>query len=179
MPSGGLLFIHTVGDGLVALGGWIANPFAGWFTDKLLAPAVVAVVFSGLTNVVIERLKAKRDQATKLCDGLRADVSELQKLAGDYWSRKGKAGDALIEARILSLQSEVLATAGLLAEEFGLSIADDALLAAVADALTGGDFGSATRAPDNDRLKSSSALLSDLRTRVTKERWRRMKKTGW
>lgn len=158
---------------------WLGGPFAGWFTDKLLAPALVAVMFSGITNVVIERLKAKRDQATKLCDSLRTDFGVLQQLAGDYWSRKGKVGDVLIEARVLALQSEVIATAALLHEEFGLSVADDAKFADLADALTGGDFGSASRTPDPDRLKASSVLLSDLRTRITNERWRRMKKTGW
>lgn len=179
MSAGGLLLIYLFGDRLVLAGAPVAHPIIHWVTDKLLAPAMVAVVFSGLTNIVIERFKAKRDQATKLCDGLRADVSELQKLVGDYWSRESKPGDALVEARILSLQSEVLETASLLAEEFELAIAGDAFLASMADALTGGEFGAATRVADNDRLKASSSLLSDLRGRITRERWRRMKKTGW
>lgn len=159
---------------------WGLTPGAfRWFTDKLLAPALVAVLFSGLTNVVIERLKAKRDQATKLCDGLRTDVAVLQQLAVDYWSRKNKAGDAVIEAKVLAFQSEIIATAGLLKEEFDLAIADDVLFANMADALTGGDFGAVVRLPDLLRLKAASALLSDLRTRITNERWRRMKRTGW
>lgn len=179
MPGGRQFFIEMVWPGLTSFGGWLLHPVGEWVTEKLLAPAVVAVVFSGLTNIVIERLKAKRDQATKLCDGLRTDLAELQKLSGDYWSRKGKAGDALIEAKVLALQSEVLATVGLLADEFGLEISDDGTLASMADALTGGDFESATRAVDADRLKASSALLSAVRTRVTTERWKRMKRTGW
>ncbi|WAC61359.1 hypothetical protein [Brevundimonas sp. SL130] len=158
---------------------WLSGPAFGWFTDKLLAPALVAVLFSGLTNIVIERLKAKRDQATKLCDALRADLAVLQQLAADYWSRKLKVGDAVIEAKILSLQSEVIATSGLLRDEFDLPVADDALFADLADALTGGDFGTTARAADTARLKASAALLSELRTRITKERWKRMKKTGW
>ena len=164
---------------IVGASQWFGGPLITWITDKLLAPALVAVIFSGLTNIVIERLKAKRDQATKLCDGLRADIGVLQQLAGDYWSRKGKLGDALIEAKVLSLQSEVIATSVLLRDEFDLCFANDALFADLADALTGGQFGSANRFPDNDRVKASSALLGELRTRITKERWHRMKKTGW
>ena len=170
---------QTAFDLVTGVWAWISGPAFIWFTDKLLAPALVAVLFSGLTNIVIERLKAKRDQATKLCDGLRADLGVLHQLAADYWSRKTKAGDAVIEAKILSLQDEVIATAALLNDEFALTVADDRLFADLADALTGGEFGTAARTPDPARLKASAAVLTALRTRVTAERWRRMKKTGW
>lgn len=150
-----------------------------WIGDKLLAPALVAVVFSGLTNLVIERLKAKRDQATKLCDTLRVDVTMLQQMAGEYWGRAGKTDDAIIEAKMLALQTEIIGTVTLLRSDFRLDLGDDLALALLADQVTGGAFGTWKRKADPDRLKGAFSRLGDLRLRITQERWRRMKLTGW
>ena len=153
--------------------------FLHWTSEKLLAPALVAVVFSGFTNLVMERLKAKRDQATKLCDTLRVDVTVLQQLAGDYWGRAGKADDAIVEAKMLALQTEIIGTVTLLRSDFGLDLGDDLSLALLADQVTGGAFGTTKRKADPDRLKGAFSRLGDLRLRITQERWRRMKLTGW
>jgi hypothetical protein len=158
---------------------WVGKTMFPWIADKLLGPAVVAVVFTGLTNLVIERLKAKRDQSTKLCDALRTDASILQQLSSEYWGRDATASDKIVEAKIMALQTEFIAGVKLLQTECDLTIASDDTLASIADALTGGEFRSKGRKADDERLNASFTLLSKLRTNILEERSHRISKTGF
>ena len=149
-----------------------------WTADKLLAPAMVAVFFSGLTNIYIDRWKADRDQTSKLTDGLRTDLGVLQSLASEYWGRAGKKSDVIIEAKIVALQTDALETIALLAATYSLKIADDDGLTNLIDVITGGEFGSATRKADLKRSAESFKLISSMRSRVQAERLSRFRKTG-
>lgn len=167
---------------LVQVWAWFLPHWAGigsWVTDKLLAPALVAVVFAGLTNLWMERRKAERDLVTKICDALKADVSTLALLAGDYWSRKRKAKDTLVEAQIVALQDEVLNVRSLLSSDFNVDLGDDEFFGDLIDAVTGGGFNGSARDPDPERLRAAATLLGQLKGRIVQERWRRLKSTGW
>lgn len=156
----------------------VAPPIAIWIADKLLAPALVAVVFSGLTNFYIDRVKADREQTTKLTDGLRSDLAVLQQLASEYWGGGFKKSDILVEAKILALQTDVIDTISLLSDTYSIDIADEEGLADLIDVVTGGDFGSGTRKADPERSGKCLKLISSMRSRIQAERLRRLRKTG-
>jgi hypothetical protein len=140
---------------------------------------MVAVVFTGLTNIYLEGRKATRELTTKITDTLRDDLRALQILTVDYWSRKRKAGDDALEARILALQDEVLQSVSLLSEEFGLDVCgEDDPRPDLLDSLTGGDFGSASRNADAVRVVRASKLLSDMRARLIRLRAAHLRKRG-
>lgn len=148
----------------------------GWTADKLLAPAIVAVVFSGLTAFLMERWKTQRDQLTKVCDALRMDLQVLQQLAGEYWGRKGI--DPWAEARILSLQNEILQTLAVLRDEFSMPVGTDDDSVEFIDAVSGGDFKARGRRADPDRVQRSAVAISTLRLALVRERTRRARRTG-
>lgn len=157
----------------------VAGAIGGWVSEKLLAPAMVAVVFTGLTNIYLEGRKATRDLTTKITDTLRDDLRALQTLAVDYWSRKRKSGDDAIEARIVALQDEVLQSVSLLADEFGLDVcSEDDPRPDLLDSLSGGEFGSASRDADAARLVRASKSLSDLRARLIRLRAAHLRTRG-
>jgi hypothetical protein len=147
-----------------------------WSSDKLIAPAIVAVVFSGLTAFLMERWKTQRDQLTKVCDALRMDLQVLQQLAGEYWGKKG--ADPLAEARILSLQNEILQTLAVLREEFSMTVGTDEDSVEFIDAVTGGDFKTRGRLADPERVQRSAVAISTLRLGLVRERTRRARRTG-
>ncbi|WP_329640659.1 hypothetical protein [Phenylobacterium sp.] len=148
-------------------------------SDKLLAPAVVAVVFTGFTNLYLERRKAGRDLATKIADSLRDDLRSLQISGVEYWSRARKQGDEAIEARLLASQEDVLETLTLLDGEFQLGICDrDDLRPELLDSLTGGDFQSAERKADPSRVIRLSKTAGELRSRIIRNRTVRLRRRG-
>lgn len=150
--------------------------FGVWAADKLLAPAIVAVVFSGTTAFLMERWKTQRDQLSKLCDALRMDLQVLQQLAGEYWGKKGV--DPLAEARILSLQNEVLQTLAVLKEEFSMTVGTEDDTVEFMDAVTGGDFKTRGRRADPSRVQKSAVAISTLRLSLVRERTRRARRKG-
>lgn len=156
---------------------WL-HPLVAWVTDKLLGPALVAVVFSSITNIALEHRKARRDLDTKICDELRDDLRMLQQLSLGYWERKRQSGDAALEARMTSLQTEIVESLVLLAEEAKLAVASDSELAELMELTTGGGFGSVGRAADPLRARKISSKLGEMRTRVAKLRWGRLRKFG-
>lgn len=171
----------SLGWGAAIVGTWAfvwpgISAFGVWASDKLLAPAIVAVVFSGTTAFLMERWKTQRDQLSKLCDGLRKDLQVLQQLAGEYWGKKGV--DPLAEARILSLQNEVLQTLAVLAAEFSMTVGTEDDTLEFIDALTGGDFKTRGRRADPDRVQRSAVAISALRLSLVRERTRRARRTG-
>jgi hypothetical protein len=149
-----------------------------WFSDKLLAPAVVAVVFTGLTNFAIDRFKADREVSTKICDEVRGDLRELQRLSTEYWSRARAADDKSVEAKILSMQADVLSNSEVL-RTMGIEIFPSVTASIdFLDVLTGGKFGQSRRAADLDRMRKIVELISQVRAAAVTARLRRLKKTG-
>jgi len=147
--------------------------------DKLLGPAVVAVFFTGLTNLYLERLKGARDLATKIADTLRDDLRNLQFLGAEYWSRTRKKGDEAIEAKILAAQDDALETLALIDGEFGLEICEpEDPRPELLDSLTGGDFQSAERKADSERVVRLSKVIGTIRSRIIRHRAVRLRKKG-
>lgn len=157
----------------------IGPQFFGWISDKLLAPAVVAVMFTGLTNHILERRKATRDLVTKMADTLRDDLRNLQQSAVDYWGRDYKKGDVLVEARITAVQSDVLRSLAAL-HDFGVVVCtpESDLTPEFLDSLTGGEFGSLSRKADPTRLLRLTQVIGDLRDRVLRRRAERLSRKG-
>lgn len=155
-----------------------ARAVGGWISDKLLAPAIVAVVFSTATSILLEHRKSRRDLDSKICDELRDDLRTLQQVAVAYWERKSRKGDAVVEARIVGLQTEILESLSLLASEAGLNVISAEDQAHVADLLTGGQFGSQRRPAAPDRARLISTQLGEIRTSVAKARWSRLRRSG-
>jgi len=156
----------------------VAGTVGAWITDKLLAPAIVAVVFSTATNILLEHRKSKRDLDSKICDELRDDLRTLQQVAFAYWERRSRRDDAVVEAKIVGLQTEIFESLAVLAMEAGLKVVSIEDQAQVADLLTGGLFGSKRRSADPDRARTISAKLGEVRTSVAKARWGRLRRSG-
>ncbi|GEM_PF-2267167 len=154
--------------------GWPSTLVAAvwtWISDKLLAPAIVAVIFTALYNIYMEQFKAHRDAGTKVADGLREDIRTLQPLVTDYWSRNRRAGDPALESKIIAAQADLLATVVLLRESFDIYVfSTEGDLANLLDLLTGGEFGVSGRQADADRAVRVSKALVELRASVTKSR---------
>ncbi|MFT4254019.1 MAG: hypothetical protein QM608_16235 [Caulobacter sp.] len=169
------VWLAEAGGGFVAWWqGWPAATTLAiwtWISDKLLAPAIVAVIFTALYNIYMERFKAHRDAGTKVADGLREDIRALQPLVTDYWSRNRRAGDPAVESKIIAAQADLLATVTLLRESFEIHIfAKHGDLTDLLDLLTGGDFAVSGRQADLDRAVRASNALVQLRASVTKSR---------
>jgi hypothetical protein len=148
-------------------------PIVAWLIDKLAGPVVVAVVFTSLTNLWLERYKAERDFATKVADGLRDDLRTLRPMAQDYWSRSRAAGDDVVEAKITSSQTDILVALGFLKDELGMVVceSDDPLIVELLDSLTGGKFGNKKgRAADPQRVLRSGAAITALWDRIGRAR---------
>jgi hypothetical protein len=153
--------------------GSVLLPVASWLLDKLAGPALVAVVFTSLTNLWLERYKAERDFATKVADGLREDLRTLRPIVQDYWSRSRTVGDEVIEARITSAQNDILVTLSFLKDELGMTIcdSDDPLILNLLDGLTGGRFGNRRgRAADPARVLRAGAAITALWDKVGRAR---------
>lgn len=140
---------------------------------------MVAVIFTGLTNLFLEGRKATRELTSKITDALRDDLRTLQTLAMEYWSRNRKSGDDVVEARIVALQDEVLQAIALLADEFQMDVCgSDDPRPELLDALTGGDFGSKDRKAEAARVVLVSKLVGGLRTRAIRHRASHLRNRG-
>lgn len=156
-----------------------APPTPSWWADifkSLVAPAMVAVFFTGLTSYLLEQLKSRRESVTGLSNALRVELAELQALATEYWSSDASAGDALKEARIMS-GLEALST-GLRSfqRERKANLSDDldGWLVDLRDQLTSGGFQTKTRLADFARLQAAASRLTRMRYQVFEERLRRI-----
>jgi hypothetical protein len=132
-----------------------------WIADKLLAPALVAVVFSWITTLVLESHRARRDVLTKQVESVRSDLLALWALAAAYWSRDAEEQDGLVEQQILLVEQDLRFTAMDVASKLR-TISDQEmadLLADVSGAITSGNFGDPAR-------KKSPAQVSRLRRAI-------------
>jgi hypothetical protein len=149
---------------------------AGDIVSNLIAPAVIAVVFTAFTSFFLERLKSRRDAVTSLSNALREDLSSLILIGTEYWSSNPGKNDALKEANIMAGIETV--SAGLRSfqkkRNAKLSPNLDAWIIMLRDYLTGGAFQTAGRTPDFTRVQSASAHLTKMRYRIFEERLRRL-----
>lgn len=166
-------------DGLVLVFSSIAratSEMIAWVADRLLAPALVSVLFAGTTTLVIEWYRGRRDAVSRLTDTLRADLLATQELTLEYWSRRRAAGDAIVEAKIVAAQKEISFSLRLVHSVIDVvEIVDiDDYLGNLFDLLTGGDFQSSRRKPDPTRVLRISSELSKLRHDIVSARMKRI-----
>lgn len=146
--------------------------------DKLIAPALVALVFGGSAAYVLELYRGRREAATKIADALRDDLAAAQALVNEYWSRPYTQGDELTEAKLIGLQSDISVTLalldGMLKEKVSRNMA--LTVASLFDALTGGDFQSKSRAADLSRISTCASFTAKLKADISRARYRSMSK---
>lgn len=126
-----------------------------WLIDKLLPPAIVAVIFSYLTNMFLESHRAQRDSLSAQVNSLRDDLLDLWRKAAEYWSHDFRLdGDILAAEQILLLEQDLRFRAmevasrleGLPQDKMKMFLAD------LADELTSGDFGTIDKKAEPSRL---------------------------
>lgn len=79
-----------------------------WIADKVAGPAIVAVLFAGLTSFQLERYRSKRDLLSKLAEQVRTDLNNLQGLVSDYYARDyDNVKDPWLETEIIVLDREI------------------------------------------------------------------------
>jgi hypothetical protein len=147
-----------------------------WAADRLLAPALVAVLFAGTTTLLLEWYRGRRDAVSRLVDGLRGDLTAVQDLAIEYWSRKRLPDDPIIEARLIAAQTEIGFNLRLVHETIRIvDLVDvDDKIADVFDLLTGGSFQTRRRVADPVRVQRISAALAQLRHNIIRTRISRL-----
>ena len=150
-----------------------------WFGDifkSLVAPAVVAVMFTGLTSYCLERLKGRREAITNLTTTLRDDLRRLQELGADYWSRGAHPDDATREAFIMSLLAAISTGLRSLHAETKIIVANDlgAWLIQLQDHLTGGGFQTSTRTADFARIQIAAGYIAKMQYGIFNARLRKL-----
>jgi hypothetical protein len=155
-----------------------ASGLLPYLFDKLVAPALVALVFGGSAAYVLELYRGRREAATKVADTLREYLDDAQELIGEYWSRPYILGDEVIEAKIIGLQSNITVTLALLdsmlKEKFSRNLTSTSIN--LIDALTGGDFQSKGRGSDPARISICANFTAKLKVDISRARYRSMSK---
>ena len=143
---------------------------------SLVAPAVVAVFFTGITNYFLELLKGKREAISALSFGLRVELATLQDLTAEYWSADKSPSDAANAAKIMA-SLEAIST-GLKAFQAGRKVLLDhdldLWIVSLRDDITGGDFQTNKRKANFSRIQSSAARINRMRYKIFEERLKRM-----
>lgn len=167
-------------DGLRLVMGEVSSAANSGFFDiiarSIIAPAIVAVLFTGFTNFFLERLKVRRQAVTDLCDSLRSELSDLQDVNTHYWSQPHQVSDAISEAKIMAALEATSTGLRTFEKKLGLKLSDDldGWLVDLRDKSTGGGFQSVSRDRDFGRLQSVASQLSRMRYRIFEERLKRM-----
>jgi len=150
-----------------------------WISEiirSIVAPAVVAVFFTGLTSFALERLKGKREAVTSLCLALREELAGLQDIGSQYWSRERHRDDPTFEAKIISQLQAVTIGLRSLQEERRISLDRDLdeWIVRLTDSLTGGGFQTKDRAADLARVREFATQISRMRYKIFDERLKRL-----
>lgn len=125
-----------------------------WIADKLLAPAIVAVIFSWATSFLLESHRARRDLLTKQVEGVRSDLEVYWKISSEYWCSPVTSDDAVSVEQILMKEADLRFSAMDISYRLRTLPPDKMrlLLADLGDASTGGAFGEPDRAADLQRV---------------------------
>lgn len=132
-----------------------------WLADKVLGPAIVAVIFSVHLARQNEKRKNQRDQQISLAIALRNDIDALQKLSRDYWSKGGQ--DSVLETHIMSLVADISEAFVVLNQHYSIDIDANTKIANILDVVSGGDFQGKRRKSDVMRVSESARHLRDLK----------------
>lgn len=153
-------------------------PVLTWVGDKLLAPAIIGVMFSLITALILERYRGRRDAVTKLGEALRDDLRSAQQLAVEYWARASKKDDAVVEARMVAIQTDLLASLRLFQTFLGCPLCSGItdLEQELLDALTGGAFQTRPRPADPSRILRVAKVSARLREEVSTARIRNIER---
>lgn len=158
---------------------WYEALFA-WAADRLLAPAIVAVVFSWLLLLRVEGHRARRDALTAQALTARSDVLALWNLCVDYWGNEPDAArDPILVEKILLAEQDLRFSASEVATQLGdelnqQTMAD--LVADITDAATSAPFGE-DRAIDFPRLARLRMAVVVFRDRLLAARNAQLKST--
>jgi hypothetical protein len=153
-----------------ALQGFLSS----WLADKIIAPAIVAIVFGASATYFLELYRGRREGATKLADALREDLKRAQDLASEYWSSDRNDKDIILEEKVIAIQSEITKGISLLNNSIREPVTNDIshATAGLLDALTGGQFQTIDRKADPSRIRACAQLTSDLRYKIARARLR-------
>lgn len=148
-----------------------------WLADRVLAPLVIALIFSWIVAMIIERHRARREFLTKEVDAVRSALSEIWAQGSSYWGHDSVENQFAVEERILFLEQEIRSGVTDLGEYFGQEFRKEAvsLCADLSTAISGGAFGSPDRKPDEARLKAVRLAAVNLRSALHTARRRNLK----
>lgn len=149
-----------------------------WVGDKVLASLIIAIAFSWIVALLIERHRAERDFLSKEVELSRAALQEFWTLNCSYWTLPGSNDLKPIEEKILFLEEEIRSGTIDLGEYLGSEFRQQAvtLCAKLSNASTGGTFGDPTRTADPTRLTQIRESAVPLRHLLQKSRRKNLQK---
>lgn len=163
---------------VVVCGASQATTSAGdWLIDKVAPPLIVGLILALFASWAIpralERFRGERDHLHRTLDALRTQIWALQKVAADYWSepwtaKRSPAQEAEIEYLLQDISALSSACAPKLWE--GIDDAGPELVAQLAAAVTGSEFGRPRRSPEPGRCREIGAMAASLTRRLTADR---------
>lgn len=171
--------IHKIIDVFYIFPNSASSSAGSMFSDifkSLVAPALVAVFFTGFTNYFLEVLKVKREAVSNLSAAIRQELTDLQNLNAEYWSSPQGDNDAPIEAKIMSALESVSTGLRAFQKDRKVKLSDnlDTWIISLRDQVTGGDFQTSGRFAEFNRVQSVTFQITKMKYKIFEERLRKM-----
>lgn len=137
---------------------------------------IVGVLIGSILTLLLQFLLASRLTKVAILNDHAADISNIEKLATEYWLEPGQADADQEKVRAAKLKGAVHSTASFAKQAEKLFRAKykeyKDLDFQIFDATTGGDFETTERAVDADRVVRVILLCSEMRAMLRSQRSR-------